>query len=107
MNAKLSPHASGLLNDIIDSIAGALSLADALRWNDDIQRAILTLEDYPLSGHSVPPECFETIPPNVGELRQTFCLPYQIVYEVVGDEVHVLSIRHSRMLVADTDTSWN
>lgn len=107
MNAKLSPHASGLLNDIVDNIADALSLADALRWNDDILRAILTLEDHPLSGDGVPLECFDTIPPNVDDLRQTFCHPYRIVYEVVDNEVHVLSIRHSRMLVTDSDTFWN
>ena len=107
MNAKLSPHASGLLNDIIDNIADALSLADALRWNDDILRAILTLEDHPQSGDGVPLECFDTVPPNADELRQTFCRPYRIVYEVVGNEVHVLSIRHSRMLVTDSDTFWN
>mgnify|MGYP003312061916 FL=1 len=107
MNAKLSPHASGLLNDIIDTIADALSLADALRWNDNILRTILTLEDYPQSGDNVPLECFDTIPPNADDLRQTFCRPYRIVYEVVGNEVHVLSIRHSRMLVTNTDTFWN
>ena len=107
MNAKLSPHASGLLNDIIDTIADELSLADALRWNDDILSTILTLEDHPQSGDGVPLECFDTIPPNADDLRQTFCRPYRIVYEVVGNEVHVLSIRHSRMLVTNTDTFWN
>ena len=107
MNSYLSPHANGLLDDIIDAIADALSIADALRWNDDIQRTILTLEAHPFSGDGVPLECFDTIPPNVDELRQTFCRPYRIVYEVVDNEVHVLSIRHSRMLVTDTDTFWN
>ena len=107
MKSYLSPHAKGLLDDIIDTIADALSITDALRWNDDIQRTILTLENYPQSGDGVPLECFDTIPPNVDDLRQTFCRPYRIVYEIVGNEVHVLSIRHSRMLVTDSDTFWN
>ena len=107
MKSYLSPHANGLLDDIIDAIADALSIADALRWNDDIQRTILTLEAHPFSGDGVPLECFDTIPPNVDELRQTFCRPYRIVYEIVGNEVHVLSIRHSRMLITDSDTFWN
>ena len=107
MKSYLSPHAKDLLDDIIDTIADALSITDALHWNDDIQRTILTLENYPLSGDGVPLECFDSIPPNADELRQTFCRPYRIVYEVVGNEVHVLSIRHSRMLVTDSDTFWN
>ena len=107
MKSYFSPHAKGLLDDIIDTIADALSITDALHWNDDIQRTILTLENYPQSGDGVPLECFDTIPPNADELRQTFCRPYRIVYEVVGTEVHVLSIRHSRMLITDSDTFWN
>ena len=107
MTAQWSPHARELLCDILRTIAQKLYPDDALRWQADIDNCVMQLEDYPQSGTGVPLECFDTIPPNVDDLRQTFCLPYRIVYEIVDDEVHVLSIRHSRMLVADTDTFWN
>ena len=107
MTVLTSPHAQGLFHGILAVIAREQSPQDAAKWRTNILAAIQILEDYPQSGTGVPLECFDTIPPNVDDLRQTFCRPYRIVYEIVGDKVHVLSIRHSRMLVADTDTFWN
>ena len=107
MIAQWSPHARELLSGILRAIASKLYPEDALRWQSDIDGCVSQIEAHPLSGDGVPLECFDTIPPNADELRQTFCRPYRIVYEVVGNEVHVLSIRHSRMLVAGTDTYWN
>ena len=107
MTVKFSPHAGKLLNDIIDTISNVLSLEDGLRWNEEIQDAVLRLEDYPFSGPRVPLACFETVPANAEQLRQILCRPYRIVYEVIDNEVHILSIRHVRMLVIETDTFWN
>ena len=107
MKSYLSPHAKGLLDDIIDAIADAQSITDALRWNDDIQRAILTLEDHPLSGDGIPLECFDTIPPLVNRLRQLIVKPYRIVYEPVDDQIRVLAILHSHQLITEPDTLWD
>ena len=107
MTALWSPHARELLSGILRTIAHKLYPEDALRWQTNIDNCVMQLEDYPRSGDGVPLECFDTISPNADDLRQTFCRPYRIVYEVVGNEVHVLSIRHSRMLVTNTDTYWN
>lgn len=107
MTAQWSPHARELLSDILQTIAQKLYPDDALRWQADIDECVMQLEEFPQSGTGVPLECFQTIPPNVNELRQTFCRPYRIVYEVVSDEIHVLSIRHGRMLVTLDDARWN
>ena len=64
------------------------------------------LADFPLLGMEIPPECFESLPPNADLLRQIIVKPYRIVYETVEDEVRILSIRHSRMLVTQDDTAW-
>ena len=108
MNAvQWSPHAESLLEDIVLGIAEKLYPDDGLRWEAKLRETADELGRFPLSGDGVPLECFDTIPPNADDLRQTFCRPYRIVYEVVGNEVHILSIRHSRMLVTTTDTFWN
>ena len=106
-SVKWSPHAESLLEDIVLGIAAKLYPDNGLRCEAKLRETADELGRFPFSGDGVPLECFETIPPNVDELRQTFCLPYRIEYEVIGDEVHILSIRHSRMLVTDTGTFWN
>ena len=102
-----SPHAETLLDDIVIGIAEALSIDDGLRWEGKLRTAAAGIGDFPFSGPIVPVECFHTIPTNADKLRQVICKPYRIVYEPVGDEIHILSIRHSRMLVTMDDTAWN
>jgi len=89
MNVVWSPHANSLFLDILAQIEDDLSIEDAYRW--------------PV----VPAECFHAIPANADRLRQVIVKPYRIVYEPVSDEVHILSIRHSRMLVTMDDTAWH
>jgi len=82
MNVVWSPHANSLFLDILAQIEDVLSIEDAYRWRERI------LDD-------------------ADRLRQVICKPYRIVYEPVNGEIHILSIRHSRMLVTMDDTVWN
>ena len=107
MTPKFSPHAQSLFRDILLTIHEELSREDSIRWNDKILRAVSQLESFPLSCPVVPLVCFREVPPNPERLRQLIVKPYRIVYEAIDDEVHVLSIRHGRMLVSTDDTYWN
>ena len=107
MNVFWSPHANSLFLDILAQIEDALSIEDAFRWRERILDDADRLADFPFSGPVVPVECFHTIPANADRLRQVIVKPYRIVYEPVDDEIHILSIRHSRMLVTMDDTVWN
>ena len=107
MNILWSPRATILQNEILAQIRDELSAEDALRWYDRICEAVKPLGSFPNIGSAIPAECFERIPQNAERLRQTFCGPYRIVYEPIEDEIHILSIRHTRMLVADGDIIWD
>ena len=107
MTIEWSPHAQGLFYGILSEIREERSAEDALRWHDRIVDTTLPLASFPLIGTLVPTDAFESIPPNADRLRQIICRPYRIVYEPVDDEIHILSIRHSRMLVAECDATWN
>jgi len=107
MTIEWSPRAQGLFYGILSEIREELSAEDALRWHGRIVDATLQLASFPLAGQLIPTEAFESIPPNADRLRQIIVKPYRIVYEPVGDEIHILSIRHSRMLTTMDDTAWN
>ncbi len=107
MTVTWSNHAQDQRNDILRTIARELSFDDAMRWADKFHEAANQLADFPNIGVAVPAECFHVLPPYADKLRQLICKPYRIVYEVAENEIHVLSIRHARMLVTATDTYWN
>ena len=107
MDVLWSPHAESLLDGIVIGIAQALSIDDGVQWEGRLQAAAANLGEYPSLGSGIPEECFYTVPENADSLRQIFCGPYRIVYEPAEGEIHVLSIRHTRMLISDGDTSWN
>ena len=107
MNVLWSPHAENLLDDIVIGIATELSVDDGLRWEAKLRTAATGIGDFPFAGPIVPAECFHTLPPNADRLHQIIVKPYRIVYEVAEERIHVLSIRHSRMLVTAIDTYWN
>ena len=107
MDVKWSPHAEELLDGIVIGIATALSIDDGLAWESKLRAASDQLADFPNLGTVIPLVCFHTVPANADRLRQIICKPYRIVYEPVEGEIHVLSIRHARMLVAESDTNWS
>ena len=107
MTIVWSPHTRSLQDDILAQIRDDLSTEDAIRWYDRMCDVVAPLADFPYSGSPIPFVCFQTIPENIDSLRQTFCGPYRIVYEPVDGEIHILSIRHSRMLIAEGDTDWS
>jgi len=106
MTVKWSPHAERLLGDIVIGIATELYPDDGIRWELKFREAAENLGLFPESCPMIPIECFHTVPPDPERLHQLIVKPYRIVYEIVGEEVHVLSIRHGRMLVTIDDTNW-
>ena len=108
MNAvKWSPHAESLLEEIVLGIATELYPDDGIRWETKFREAADGLGNFPLSCPTIPVECYLTIPSNHDRLHQLIVKPYRIVCEVVENEVHILSIRHGRMLVALDDARWH
>jgi len=106
MMVKWSPHAERLLEDIVIGIATELYPDDGIRWELKFKAAAEGLGSFPDSCPTIPLECFNVVPPDPERLHQLIVKPYRIVYEIVDDEVHILSIRHGRMLVTIDDTSW-
>jgi len=106
MTVLWSPHAERLLEEIVIGIATELYPEDGIRWEMKLRDAADNLGRFPQSCPTIPLGCYHTVPPDPERLHQLVVKPYRIVYDVTGEEVHVLSIRHGRMLVTLDDTSW-
>ena len=107
MNIAWSPHAEELLGNIVLGIAETLSIDDGLAWESKLRDAADQLTDFPYIGTEIPLVCFHAVPANMDGLRQITCKPYRIVYELIDDEIHILSISHARMLIMEGDTNWS
>ena len=107
MKVKWSKHAHSQRMAIVRLIFREQTREIASKWNRDIGETTRLLQPFPELGGEIPEECFWALPTDYERLRQTMCGPYRIVYEHVSDEIHVLAIMDSAMLIRNQDTYWN
>jgi plasmid stabilization system protein ParE len=63
----------------------------ATRWLEELEQIVSTLDRFPRRGRMVP----EFGDPAVREIQHQ---PYRIIYEIRGDVVAILTIRHGRQI---------
>lgn len=107
MSIDWSLHAKAQRAEIIRTIAREQTRECASRWNTAFHDTVRNLPDFPESGGNIPEEDFATTPEHAERLRQTLCEPYRIIYERIGDQIRILAIMHTRMLIWPRDTRWN
>jgi plasmid stabilization system protein ParE len=90
-----SPLALERLVEITDHIAAHRPLA-AEDLAEAIFAAIDRLNDFPEIGRQIP----EFGRPN---LRELICLKYRIIYQLVGERLEILTIRHSLQHLDESD----
>ena len=107
MKIKWSNHAHRQRMEIIRHILREQTPEIANRWNQEFRNAVSLLPSFPKIGNEISEECFWSLPPNYERLRQTLCGPYRIIYEHIIDEIHILAIMDTAMLIRSRDTYWN
>lgn len=75
------------------------SVAVAVRWFNQLEQAIETLEAMPRRCAVAPESSYFEL-----EIRQLLVDPYRILFTIAGKEVHVLHVRHaSRRRLGETE----
>jgi plasmid stabilization system protein ParE len=64
----------------------------ATRWLDELEQIVRSLDRFPRRGRVVP----EFSDPDIREIQHQ---PYRIIYEIRGDLVAILTIRHGRQII--------
>jgi plasmid stabilization system protein ParE len=95
MKLAWSPLAIQRVAEAASYIAQDSPLA-ADRWVDGLFKAVERLADFPESGRVVP----EIAEP---ALRELLYHNYRVIYRFTGDEVRVLTVRHGRRLLDDSE----
>ena len=107
MKVRWSRHAHSQRMGIVRLIFREQTREIASKWNRDFGQTTRQLVSFPELGDTIPEECFWSLPPDYERLRQVLCSPYRIVYERITDEIHILAIMDSAMLIRPRDTYWN
>lgn len=90
-----SPLALARVAEAADFIAEDKPEA-AVRWADSVFHAVTRLERFPLSG-SIVPELRRD------DVRELIHGEYRIIYRIDGDRALILTVRHGRRLLDETD----
>ena len=90
-----SPLAVARVAEAADFIAADRPEA-AARWADSVFEAVKRLERFPLSGSMVPELRRE-------DVRELIHGEYRIIYRIDGERVLILTVRHGRRLLDETE----
>lgn len=84
----LSIDAKNDINEILANVTEFTSFSSsAEKLLNEFRQTFNRLSLFPYSGKSID-----------DQLRETFCRGYRIVYEIIDDEIYILTVIHSRRL---------
>lgn len=84
----LSIDAKNDINEILANVTEFTSFSNsAEKLLNEFRQTFHRLSLFPYSGKSID-----------DQLRETFCRGYRIVYEIIDDEIYILTVIHSRRL---------
>lgn len=90
-----SPLAVERLEEIVNYIAKD-SPSSAVKWANSVFTKIESLEQFPYMGRVVPEI-------NRNEIREILFKNYRIIYNVKGDAISILTVRHGKQLLPPED----
>jgi len=107
MNVGWSCYAEDQQAEVLRYLAVKLSLEDAIRWAHRFHADVERLVEHPQLGHAVRPSIFARPPLLIERLREIRVEGYRIIYEVVEDEIRVLSLTHCSQMVDGDHLVWD
>jgi toxin ParE1/3/4 len=95
MKIEWSPLSIQRINEISDYIAED-NIDAAIKWIKSIIDSVDKLDDFPEQGRKVPEA-------NRQDIREIIIKNYRIIYRFQKNKISILSIRHGRQILPDSD----